>query len=129
MPRNTFEDFRNLLSQVEQKMKQATSVSCPHCGRALSVVAAGRAGAKRSAPKIKVARGKKAASKKGRRRGPARISPLVGLAMKYARAKHNGRIGDAYRDVKKAIAKQAKGKSPEEVKALKATWFRQQLAA
>jgi hypothetical protein len=126
MAKTTLDDFRSLLSQVEQELEQRTSqAACPHCGRAIEIVSGERRGPGRKP-------GRTATAKKGgrsmSRRGPRRSSELVSLALKYARAKHNGRIGDAYRDVKNGIARQAKGKSPKEVKALKADWFRQHMA-
>lgn len=124
MAKTTLDDFRNLLSQVEQELEQRTGqATCPHCGRPLEIVSAGKRGPGRKAGKTS-----KGAQRSTGKRGPRRSSELVSLALKYARTKHNGRIGDAYRDVKNGIARQAKGKSPKEVKALKADWFRRHLA-
>lgn len=130
------QNLQSLLSKLEQELQRhENTINCPHCGGSLMVIsgtaAAGRRsvrGTSRKSANGKVAVSARPKSSPGRKRRSRRPSKLVSLALQYAKAKHNGRIGDAYRDVKEGISMEAKGKRPDEVKALKADWFRQQLS-
>lgn len=127
------QNLQNLLLELQQELeKRQNTLNCPHCGGSLTLVSGGASAAaqpRRARGSRKTAALSRATAKVTRRkRGGRRPSELVSLAMRYARERHNGRIGDAYRDVKRGIAKQVKGKKPPEVKALKAQWFKEQLA-
>jgi uncharacterized Zn finger protein (UPF0148 family) len=122
----------NLLSRLQEELvKRQNTISCPNCGVSLVLIketaqlskARRKPGiTSRSTPKRASGVTVKGMAVSRKRR--AAPSELVRLAMQYAKQKHNGRIGDAYRDVKNGIAKEAKGKRPDEIKALKIKWFR-----